>query len=401
MVLEEIASGIVSGLIYGLISSVFILFLSMIFKYFTNEKFPWIISIIIGLGIVGISGGLIAILDEPTPLSVTRIIVASLILVWATNEGDKLAARLPRRKIPLISSLGRIGRQDYLTIKVPDERDINDIPGRPRVSVVVKKELAGKEFLFPADLPREELVNRVKRRLLTDWGLGDAELELDQQGRFTYFAISAREEGLSEELKEGFVALPIKYDVAPTGLTSGDIVKVYSGNSLLIDSVEVKGVNEVGKTITLILNAQDHQKCVGKEITQIVALPHIRKKLTVGEVMTRGVRTVGPDAPLVEAISLMNQHRIGSVIVVEGDKAIGILTDRDVLQRIEKGRVDIKSKKVRDFVSEPIIQISPNLSVDEALTIMKSRNVRKLPVSSEGRLVGIVTDNDIFRALRR
>ena len=81
MILEEIASGIISGLVYALISSTFIIFLSMIFKYFTNETFPWFISTIIGLGIVGISGGLLAILDEPTPLSITRIIVASLILV--------------------------------------------------------------------------------------------------------------------------------------------------------------------------------------------------------------------------------------------------------------------------------------------------------------------------------
>lgn len=81
MVLEEIAQGVVSGLIYGVISSVFIIFLSMIFKYFTNEPFPWFVGIIIGLGIVGISGGLLSILDEPTPLPVTRVLVASLILL--------------------------------------------------------------------------------------------------------------------------------------------------------------------------------------------------------------------------------------------------------------------------------------------------------------------------------
>jgi len=398
MILEEITSGIISGLIYALISSMFIIFLSMIFKYFTNETFPWFISIIIGLGIVGISGGLLAILDEPTPLSITRIIVASLILVWATNEGSKLAARLPKKKMHLISSLGVIGRQHYSVLKVPDERDINDIPGKPRVSLVVKKELSGKEFLMPADLPTEELVNRVRRRLLADWGLGDAELELDQQGRFAYFAISAKEQGLSGELKEGSVALPVKYNEVPSGLASGDIVRIYSGNDLLIDSVEVKGVNESSKTITLILDTKDLEKCVGKEVTQIVALPRVRENLTVKEVMTRNVRTVKSNASLYEAISLMNQHRIGSVIVAEEDRAIGILTDGDVLQGIRKGRLDIKSTKVRDLMSEPIIQISDNLSADEALAIMRNRNVKKLPVTSEGRLVGIVTSNDIFRA---
>jgi len=94
----------------------------------------------------------------------------------------------------------------------------------------------------------------------------------------------------------------------------------------------------------------------------------------------------------------MNQHRIGSVVVAEEDRAIGILTGGDVLQGIRKGRLDIKSTKVRDLMSKPIIQISDNSSADEALAIMRIRNVKKLPVTSEGRLVGIVTSNDIFRA---
>jgi len=139
MILTEIISGILSGLAYALISSVFVIFLSMTFKYFTNETFPWFVSTAIGLGIVGISGGLLAILDEPTPLSITRILVASLVLVWATNQGDKLATLLPKKKI----HFGMISRHNYLALKVPDERDIIDIPGKPRVGMAVKKELAG------------------------------------------------------------------------------------------------------------------------------------------------------------------------------------------------------------------------------------------------------------------
>lgn len=397
MLFEDVALGVISGLIYGVIASVFIIFLAMVFKYFTNETFPWVLSIVVGLGIVGISGGLLAIADNPTPLSVTRIVVASMILVWATKVGDRLAARFPRKRGGLISSLGMIGRQGYLAVKVPDERDINDIPGKPPVSVVIKKELAGREFLLPADLPSEELGNRVRRRLLADWGFGDVELELDAQGRFTYFAISAKKQGLSGVLEGGFVALPLRYGEVPSGLASGDIVRVYSGSEVLVDSVEVRGVDESSKTVTLVLEARDLQKCIGKEVTQIVALPQVRKRLSVGEIMTRNVQTVKPDSRLVEAISLMNQHRIGSVIVVEGERAVGIITDRDVLQRIWKGRLDVRSTEVRDLMSEPLVEIAPNSDVEEALAIMRSRNVRKLPVTSNGKLVGIVTSNDIFR----
>lgn len=397
MIVEEIVSGVISGVIYGLISSVFIIFLSMIFKYFTGETFPWFVGVAVGLGIVGTGGGLLALLDQPTPLSVTRIMIASMILVVATNEGNKLGARLPKKGIPLISSLRAIGRQDYLTIKVPHERDIMDIPGKPHVNVVVKRRLSDTELLLPADLPREELENRIKRRLLTDWGLDDIELELGQRGRITYFAVSAREQGLSGSLKEDFVAFPMSYNTAPRDLALGDVVKIYSGKDLLIDCVETRGLDEDNKVITLILNAKDLQKCVGRKATQIIALPRAKDRIMVKEIMTRNVYTVKPDASLREAISLMNEHRIGAIIVMEEDKAIGILTDRDVLKRMEKNRLNVKSTRVRDLMSEPLVEISASSSVDEALTIMRSRNVKNLPVISEGKLVGIVTSDDIFR----
>ena len=394
MILTEIISGILSGLAYALISSVFVIFLSMTFKYFTNETFPWFVSTAIGLGIVGISGGLLAILDEPTPLSITRILVASLVLVWATNQGDKLATLLPKKKI----HFGMISRHNYLALKVPDERDIIDIPGKPRVGMAVKKELAGKEFLLPADIPREEIVNRLRRRLLADWGLGDAELELDQQGRFGFFAISAREQGLSGDLREGSVAVPMMCDAIPIGLASGDIVMVYSGNEVLLESAEVRGVNEASKTVTLILDSKDLQKCIGKEATRIVVLPIIGRKLMVNEIMTRNVRTVTPQASIAQAVSLLSQYKIGCVVVVEEGKPIGILTDGDVLQRIEKNHPDINSTKARAWMTHPIVEISPNSSLEEAMAIMRNRNVKKLPVTSEGSLVGILTSNDIFRA---
>ncbi len=398
MIVEEIMSGIVSGLTYALISSVFIIFLSMIFKYFTNETFPWFVSTVLGLGIMGISGGLLAILDEPSPLSVTRILVASLVFVWATNQGDKLAARLPKKTIHLIPSLKAAGRQDCLILKVPDERDIIDIPGKPRVSVALKRELAGKEFILPGGLPKEELVSRVRRRLLADWGLGDAELELDQQDRFAFFAISAREEGLSGDLREGFLAFPMEYSRIPCGLARGDFVMVYSGKDLLLDSVEVRVVDEANKTITLVVESTQLQRCIGKDATQIIALPETHRKLMVKDIMARNVRALGPLASVADAISLMTRYRIGSAVVVEGDKTIGILTDGDVLHRLVHRQSDIKSTPVRDWMSQPIVDVSSDVSVDEALTIMRNRNVKKLPVTSEGRLVGMVTSNDIYRA---
>lgn len=397
MLIGEIVSGIISGLMYGLISSAFVICLAMIFNYFTGEVFPWFIGMSVGLGIVGISGGLLALLDEPTPLSVTRIMVASMVLVLATNEGNRLGTKLPRKRISLISSLRATGRQDLTTVRIPLERDIEDIPGKPRVSVMTKRRLSNTEFLLPAGLPREDLENRLKRRLLSDWELGDIELELDQKGKLTYFAVSGRERSLTTGLREGLVALPMKYDAAPSGLASGDSVRVYSDTDLLADSVQVKGVDERNRTITLEIATGDLEGIVGKKATQIVALPRVMKEMIVEEIMTRNVCTVSSKTSLRDAISLMNERRVGSIVVVEEDKAVGIVTDRDILQRIAKRNVDL-SKKVVDLMSKPLVDVSSDASVEEAIRIMRNRSVKNLPVTCDGRLVGIVSSEDILRA---
>jgi CBS domain-containing protein len=171
---------------------------------------------------------------------------------------------------------------------------------------------------------------------------------------------------------------------------------VYSGKDLLLDSVEVRAVDEANKTITLVVESTQIQRCIGKDAAHIIALPETHKKLMVKDIMARNVRALGPLASVADAISLMTRYRIGSIVVVEGDKAI--LTDGDILHRLAHRQSDIKATPIRDWMSQPIVDVSSDVSVNEALAIMRNRNVKKLPVTSEGKLVGMVTSNDIFRA---
>jgi CBS domain-containing protein len=84
--------------------------------------------------------------------------------------------------------------------------------------------------------------------------------------------------------------------------------------------------------------------------------------------------------------------------VVENDKPIGMLTDRSFLQQIGKHRfVDLRLTRVRDYMSAPLVEISPEASIDDALTVMRNKHVKKLPVTSEGKLVGLITSRDILR----
>jgi CBS domain-containing protein len=116
---------------------------------------------------------------------------------------------------------------------------------------------------------------------------------------------------------------------------------------------------------------------------------------TVGEIMTRNPQTVGADAPIVEAARLMRDSDIGDVIVMEGDRVTGIVTDRDIVVRgVADGR-DPSSTKVSDVCTTGVETIDPEASVDDALRLMREKDIRRLPVASNGTPQGIISLGDL------
>ncbi|MEM2101951.1 MAG: hypothetical protein QXM22_00370, partial [Candidatus Bathyarchaeia archaeon] len=89
--LTELLLGILRGIVYGGIAAFPIIFLSLVFRYFTNERLPSFIGIILGLGILGVSGGLLAVLEQTTVEGVAQIVAASIVIVWSVGAGDKMA----------------------------------------------------------------------------------------------------------------------------------------------------------------------------------------------------------------------------------------------------------------------------------------------------------------------
>lgn len=399
MILEEMVFGLVLGIVYGGISSFPILLLSIIFRYFTDEKFPPIMGVIIGLGILGISGGLLAIFDEPTTGKVVQVIVASLIIIWTVNAGDKLASKMPKQRISITKMFDRTKKAKYTMIKIPNEASIRDMVGKPRVTDNLKRELSGKELMFPSDLPIEELTSRIRRRLIIDWSVGDAEVELDEEGKVIYLAIAAHEQGISDTIKNDEVALPLKYETIPFGLAPGDIVKIYLEDNAIIHQAEVRGMDKEAGTITIMLREELLEKYRSKKAIQIVALPILRPVPLVKDIMTTSVQTVTADDDIKSVVQLMNKFRIGSVIVVEGKRPVAILTERDVLQRVIETGLNPQSVKVRNVMSTPVLTIASNATVGAAIQLMKGKKVKKLPVVENGELIGIITANDILRCL--
>ncbi|MCS7385622.1 MAG: CBS domain-containing protein [archaeon GB-1867-005] len=129
-------------------------------------------------------------------------------------------------------------------------------------------------------------------------------------------------------------------------------------------------------------------------------MPYPRvERIRVEDVMTKNPITVSQGTTVDVVAKLMRDHEIGSVIVVaSGDNSpIGIVTERDLtIQVIAEGRVPSKVK-VSEIMSSPLITISPKTSLTEAARLMARKNIRRLVVIDEGKLVGIITARDILK----
>ena len=118
----------------------------------------------------------------------------------------------------------------------------------------------------------------------------------------------------------------------------------------------------------------------------------------VRDVMTKAVKTARTDDTVIEAVQKMNKFGIGSIVVMEGEKAVGIVTGTDVLRRIVEPCTDPTLVKVREIMSSPLVSVSPEASIEEAAKLMANKKIKKLPVIEKGKLTGIVTSMDLMRA---
>jgi len=117
--------------------------------------------------------------------------------------------------------------------------------------------------------------------------------------------------------------------------------------------------------------------------------------IPVREIMTRPVITANANEDVLAAAKRMVSVNVGSLIVVSGEEPIGILTERDLVKKVIARAADPKSSKVGEVMSTPLIAISPDASIRDAAAQMVKSGVKRLPVISNGRLVGIITDTDL------
>lgn len=118
--------------------------------------------------------------------------------------------------------------------------------------------------------------------------------------------------------------------------------------------------------------------------------------LLVKDVMTKGVRVAGLDSSVREVVAAMNRFNIGSIIVVQDNKPVGVISERDVLRRVVEPCLSPETIAARQIMTSPVITICESASVAEVVKIMAEKRVRKIPVMKKERLVGIITYTDIL-----
>jgi CBS domain-containing protein len=109
------------------------------------------------------------------------------------------------------------------------------------------------------------------------------------------------------------------------------------------------------------------------------------------------VHAVDSTVSIAEAVAEMNRHRIGSIVVLEGNRLAGIFTERDVLRRVVGEGVAPNLMRVADVMTKNLITITPETTVEETMVIFAEKRCRHLPVIEEGRLIGLISIGDISR----
>jgi CBS domain-containing protein len=115
----------------------------------------------------------------------------------------------------------------------------------------------------------------------------------------------------------------------------------------------------------------------------------------VRDAMTPGVRAVAPTDSVTEAAQAMKEQDVGSLPVVEGERLVGIVTDRDIVVRAVAEGVDPRTATVGDVTSGDLVTVEPDEDLDDALKLMAQHRIRRLPVVEDGRLVGVVAQADV------
>jgi len=124
--------------------------------------------------------------------------------------------------------------------------------------------------------------------------------------------------------------------------------------------------------------------------------------MTVKQVLeTKGskVYSVGPEATVMDALTAMAEHDIGAVLITQGDRLMGIFTERDYARKVALRGKSSKDTNISELMTPNVCTITPSHNMDQVMNIMTENRFRHLPVVDHGKIVGIVTIGDVVKAV--
>jgi CBS domain-containing protein len=113
----------------------------------------------------------------------------------------------------------------------------------------------------------------------------------------------------------------------------------------------------------------------------------------------RGIFAVEPQAPVLEAIRAMAEHRVGALLVMSDEQLAGIVSERDYARKVILLGRSSADTPVRDIMSSPVVTVGLDTSVQQCMQLMTDKHVRHLPVTEGGRVIGMVSIGDLVKAV--
>lgn len=122
---------------------------------------------------------------------------------------------------------------------------------------------------------------------------------------------------------------------------------------------------------------------------------------TVADILNakgRAFRHVRPDDTVLRALEVMAEHDIGAVLVVDGERLVGIFSERDYARKVVLLGRSSRDSPVRDVMTHSVVCVPPDRTVDECMALMTEKRLRHLPVLDHKRVVGVVSIGDLVKA---